>query len=136
MIRSNHDELMSNFLAQSDALALGKTAEEEREALVPHKVFSGNRPSSLVLFEGALDAFKTGQILSLFEHRTVVQGFVWNIGSFDQWGMELGKKLGKTIRSQIDAFRADESEEEKAKYFEQFNPSTQSVLKEYCEKSQ
>merc|ERR1711997_911700 len=94
-----------------------EVSAEEREAMVPHKVFTGNRPSSLLLFEGALDAFKAGQILSLFEHRTVVQGFVWNIGSFDQWGVELGKKLGKTIRNQIDSCKADKSGDHKAKHF-------------------
>merc|ERR1711902_364513 len=145
IIQNNHDELISNFFAQCDALALGKTevevrkeleaakmSKEEIEYIAPHKVFSGNRPSSLLLFDGYLNAFKAGQILSIFEHRTVVQGFVWNIGSFDQWGVELGKKLGKTIRSQIDACKGDKSEDDKAKHFEQFNPSTQTLLQYYC----
>ena len=149
LIRDNHDELMSNYFAQCDALALGKTAEEVRaelaakgtmeeeavNAIVPHKVFEGNRPSSLLLFDGALDAFKTGQILSLFEHRTVVQGFVWNIGSFDQWGVELGKVLGKRIRTQIDEAKQDQSGADSLKFFAQFNPSTQNLLDYYCSKS-
>merc|ERR1712019_251934 len=109
--------------------------KDEINYIVSHKVFSGNRPSSLLLFDGYLDAYKTGQILSIFEHRTVVQGFVWNIGSFDQWGVELGKKLGKTIRSQIDAWKDDTSNDDKAKYFKQFNPSTQMLLEHYCSKS-
>jgi len=150
LIRDNHDELMSNYFAQCDALALGKTADEvmkelvakgqmdedQMKAIVPHKVFEGNRPSSLLLFDGALDAFKTGQLLSLFEHRTVVQGFVWNIGSFDQWGVELGKVLGKSIRSRIDECKQDKSVDDKQKYFAQFNPSTQNLLTYYCAKSQ
>eukprot|EP00485_Elphidium_margaritaceum_P010711 CAMPEP_0202685982 /NCGR_PEP_ID=MMETSP1385-20130828/1766_1 /ASSEMBLY_ACC=CAM_ASM_000861 /TAXON_ID=933848 /ORGANISM="Elphidium margaritaceum" /LENGTH=592 /DNA_ID=CAMNT_0049340461 /DNA_START=33 /DNA_END=1811 /DNA_ORIENTATION=+ len=148
LIQNNHDELMSNFFAQCDALALGKTAEEVRKELeaknmskeeidflVPHKVFSGDRPSSLLLFDGALDAFKTGQILSLFEHRTVTQGFVWNVGSFDQWGVELGKMLGKTIRSQMDACKAEKNEKDKSQHLAQFNGSTQAILEHYCKKS-
>merc|ERR1712129_366596 len=149
IIKDNHDELISNLFAQCDALALGKTEQEVRKELTankkmskeeidyiaPHKVFSGNRPSSLLLFDGYLDAYKAGQILSLFEHRTVVQGFIWNIGSFDQWGVELGKKLGKTIRNQIDAWKGDKDSGDKAKHFEQFNPSTQTLLGHYCSKS-
>ena len=74
---SNHDELMSNFFAQPDALALGKSEEElvaegESPALVPHKVFTGNRPSSSLLFP-RLDAYTTGELLALFEHRTAVE---------------------------------------------------------------
>eukprot|EP00187_Rhodella_violacea_P012337 CAMPEP_0184709954 /NCGR_PEP_ID=MMETSP0314-20130426/944_1 /TAXON_ID=38298 /ORGANISM="Rhodella maculata, Strain CCMP 736" /LENGTH=546 /DNA_ID=CAMNT_0027171729 /DNA_START=47 /DNA_END=1683 /DNA_ORIENTATION=+ len=103
---SNHDELMSNFFAQPDALAYGKTATELRaegvpEPLVPHKVFSGNRPSSSMLVKN-LDAFTVGQILAVFEHRTVVEGFVWGINSFDQWGVELGKVLAKKVRAAIE----------------------------------
>jgi len=149
LIADNHDELMSNYFAQCDALALGKTAQSVKselmakgkmeeaavDAIVPHKVFEGNRPSSLLLFDGALDAFKAGQLLSLFEHRTVVQGFVWNIGSFDQWGVELGKVLGKSIRSQIDECKKDASGGDSAKYFAKFNPSTQNLLDYYCTKS-
>eukprot|EP00488_Nonionellina_sp_1-RS-2012_P000883 TRINITY_DN1412_c0_g1_i1.p1 TRINITY_DN1412_c0_g1~~TRINITY_DN1412_c0_g1_i1.p1 ORF type:complete len:262 (-),score=99.54 TRINITY_DN1412_c0_g1_i1:107-892(-) len=150
-IRNNHDELMSNFFAQCDALALGKTANEVRKELeeskvdkdqidymVPHKVFSGDRPSSLLLFDGYLNAFKTGQILSIFEHRTVVQGFVWGLGSFDQWGVQLGKILGKAIRNQIDAAKKDQADEDLSnkgkgtKHFKQFIPSTQQLLEHYC----
>jgi len=150
LIECNHDELMSNFFAQCDALAIGKTADEVRkeleeaqkfskeqiEFLVPHKVFTGNRPSSLLLFDGHLDAFKTGQILSIFEHRTVAQGFVWNLGSFDQWGVELGKVLGKKIRTQIDAAKATKDGADDNKHFEQFTASTHSILQHYCKKSQ
>jgi glucose-6-phosphate isomerase len=92
---SNHEELMCNFFAQPDALAYGKTEDELRAekvpaALIPHKVFSGNRPSSSLLVQN-LSAYTTGQLLAVFEHRTAVEGFVWGINSFDQWGVELGK---------------------------------------------
>lgn len=107
---SNHDELMSNFFAQPDALATGKSAasclsEGVAPSLVPHKVFSGNRPSSSLLLS-ELDAFAVGQLLALYEHRTAVQGFVWGINSFDQWGVELGKELAGKVRTQIKAARA------------------------------
>jgi glucose-6-phosphate isomerase len=105
---SSHDELMANFFAQPDALANGKTAEEVRAAedggcpedLVQHKVFDGNRPSSSLLFP-ELSAYVTGQILSLYEHRTAVQGFIWDINSFDQWGVELGKKLALDVKEHL-----------------------------------
>ncbi len=143
IINDNHDELISNFFAQCDALALGKTEKEikdeikdENDYIIPHKVFDGNRPSSLLLFDGYLNAFKTGQILSIFEHRTVVQGFIWNVGSFDQWGVQLGKVLGKNIRKQIDSYKNDDKGDDKSKYFEQFTPNTQNLLEYYCKKSQ
>uniref|UniRef100_A0A2P2KK03 Glucose-6-phosphate isomerase n=1 Tax=Rhizophora mucronata TaxID=61149 RepID=A0A2P2KK03_RHIMU len=92
---SNHDELMSNFFAQPDALAYGKTPEQLQKEnvpphLVPHKTFPGNRPSLSILLT-SLDAYKIGQLLAIYEHRVAVQGFVWGINSFDQWGVELGK---------------------------------------------
>eukprot|EP01056_Protomagalhaensia_sp_Gyna25_P004506 Protomagalhaensia_sp_Gyna_25__4505@NODE_413_length_3509_cov_255_403458_g319_i0_p1_GENE_NODE_413_length_3509_cov_255_403458_g319_i0NODE_413_length_3509_cov_255_403458_g319_i0_p1_ORF_typecomplete_len619_score136_79PGI/PF00342_19/7_8e118LZ3wCH/PF18517_1/0_35_NODE_413_length_3509_cov_255_403458_g319_i01472003 len=100
---SNHQELMSNFFAQPDALALGKTEEELRaegvpEVLVPHKTFPGNRPSMSLLFEGPLTPRRAGQLLSLYEHRTAVEGFLFGVNSFDQWGVELGKVLAKGVR--------------------------------------
>ena len=84
---SNHDELMSNFFAQPDALAVGRSAAEvaaagAAPALVPHKVFDGNRPSNALLLP-RLDAFAAGQLLALFEHRTFVEGAVWGICSFE-----------------------------------------------------
>jgi glucose-6-phosphate isomerase len=86
---SNHDELMSNFFAQPDALAYGKTVDELRSEGVPerlhaHKEFPGNRPSLSLLFT-ELTPFSCGQLLSLYEHRVAVQGFIWGINSFDQW---------------------------------------------------
>ena len=106
---SNHDELMSNFFAQPDALACGKTAAELAAegvpaALIPHKTFPGDRPSSSLLLR-RLDAFAAGQLLALYEHRTVVEGFLWGVPSFDQWGVELGKVLAKQVRAQLAASR-------------------------------
>lgn len=100
--KSNHDELMSNFFAQPDALALGKTKEEVQAEGVPtelmaHKVFPGNRPSSSVLFDGDCDAAAVGKLLALYEHRTAVQGWIWGVNSFDQYGVELGKVLAKGV---------------------------------------
>ncbi len=101
-IVSNHDELMCNFFAQADALAVGKTALELRsqntpDFLIPHKTFTGNRPSlSMLLPE--LNAYTVGQLLALYEHQVAVQGFIWNINCFDQWGVELGKVLASKVR--------------------------------------
>lgn len=102
---SSHDELMSNFFAQPDALANGKTADEVRaegtpEYLIVHKTFEGNRPS-LSLLAPKLTAYSCGQILALYEHRTAVQGFLWDLNSFDQWGVELGKKLAGDVKGHL-----------------------------------
>ena len=107
---SNHDELMCNFFAQPDALAYGKGPEELAAEgcpadLIPHKTFTGNRPSlSLLLPE--LSAFTVGQLLACYEHRIATQGFVWGINSFDQWGVELGKVLATRVRGTISELRA------------------------------
>lgn len=126
---SNHDELMSNFFAQPDALAYGKSAQQLRdegvpEELVAHKTFPGNRPSSSLLLD-KLDAFVVGQILALFEHRTAVEGFIWDINSFDQWGVELGKVLAKGVRKQLCDSRKDGSQ------VSGFNPSTTMLLNKF-----
>eukprot|EP00527_Entomoneis_sp_CCMP2396_P002009 CAMPEP_0198141286 /NCGR_PEP_ID=MMETSP1443-20131203/4324_1 /TAXON_ID=186043 /ORGANISM="Entomoneis sp., Strain CCMP2396" /LENGTH=367 /DNA_ID=CAMNT_0043803995 /DNA_START=760 /DNA_END=1863 /DNA_ORIENTATION=- len=102
---SSHDELMANFFAQPDALANGKTEEEVRaegvaEDLIPHRVFKGNRPS-LSLLLPKLTAYACGQLLAIYEHRTAVQGFMWDINSFDQWGVELGKKLAIDVKAHM-----------------------------------
>jgi len=102
---SAHDELMANFFAQPDALAKGKTEEEVRaegckEELVPHRTFKGNRPSTSLLLP-KLTAYATGQLLAIYEHRTAVQGFIWDINSFDQWGVELGKKLAIDVKDHL-----------------------------------
>jgi glucose-6-phosphate isomerase len=96
-----HDLLMANFFAQTQALAFGKTSEEVRaegvaEELVPHKTFKGNHPTTTVLAED-LTPSVLGQLIALYEHKVFVQGAVWNIDSFDQWGVELGKVLAKKI---------------------------------------
>ncbi len=127
---SNHDELMANFFAQPDALAMGKTAAELRadgvaEALVPHKEFPGNRPSNVLLLD-VLDPYTTGQLLALYEHRTAVQGFIWGINSFDQWGVELGKVLAKQVRTQLSASRA-----RKGVAVNGFNPATTTMMQRY-----
>ncbi|HDY84391.1 hypothetical protein LCGC14_0618420 [marine sediment metagenome] len=101
--------LLANGLAQSEALMKGKNAEEVRaelmaegyegkalEALLPHKVFPGNRPSNTLLFP-QLTPEMLGQLVALYEHKVFVQGVIWNINSFDQWGVELGKQLAKAI---------------------------------------
>ena len=89
------------MLAQSQALAFGKTADEVRaegvpEALVPHKTFPGNRPSNTLLLP-KLTPNTLGQLIALYEHKIFVQGAIWGIGSFDQWGVELGKVLARDI---------------------------------------
>ncbi|MFI2782115.1 glucose-6-phosphate isomerase [Streptomyces sp. ALB3] len=96
-----HDLLMANFFAQTQALAFGKTPDEVRaegvaEELVPHKTFRGNHPTTTILAE-RLTPSVLGQLIALYEHKVFVQGAVWNIDSFDQWGVELGKVLAKKI---------------------------------------
>ncbi|QTD97808.1 glucose-6-phosphate isomerase [Streptomyces cyanogenus] len=100
-LKAQHDLLMANFFAQTQALAFGKTAEEVRaegvpEELVPHKTFQGNRPTTTILAR-ELTPSVLGQLVALYEHKVFVQGAVWNIDSFDQWGVELGKVLAKRI---------------------------------------
>jgi glucose-6-phosphate isomerase len=102
-----HDLLMANLFAQSEALAFGKTADEVKaegtaEALVPHRVFEGNRPSTTILAE-RLDPQTLGALVALYEHSVFVQGVIWDIDSFDQWGVELGKALAKRIAAEIDS---------------------------------
>ncbi|KAM6588643.1 hypothetical protein CsatA_011248 [Cannabis sativa] len=128
---SNHDELMSNFFAQPDALAYGKTIEQLQkenvaEHLIPHKTFSGNRPS-LSLLLPSLTAYNVGQLLAIYEHRVAVQGFVWGINSFDQWGVELGKSLATQVRKQLHASRTNDEP------VQGFNFSTATLLKRYLE---
>ncbi|XP_065881810.1 glucose-6-phosphate isomerase, cytosolic [Euphorbia lathyris] len=130
---SNHDELMSNFFAQPDALAYGKTAEQLQKEnvaqnLIPHKTFSGNRPSLSILLS-SLDAYKIGQLLAIYEHRVAVQGFIWGLNSFDQWGVELGKSLATQVRKQLNASRT------KKDPVEGFNFSTTALLTKYLEES-
>ncbi|KAK8941491.1 Glucose-6-phosphate isomerase, cytosolic 1 [Platanthera zijinensis] len=130
-IVSNHDELMSNFFAQPDALAYGKSPDQlqlENVAyhLIPHKTFSGNRPSVCLLLP-SLSAYNIGQLLAIYEHRIAVEGFVWGINSFDQWGVELGKSLASQVRKQLHLSRTS------AKPVEGFNFSTTTLLSRYLQ---
>lgn len=98
---AQHDLLMANFFAQTQALAFGKTPDEVRaegvpEELVPHKTFRGNHPTTTILAD-KLTPSVLGQLIALYEHKVFVQGAVWNIDSFDQWGVELGKVLARKI---------------------------------------
>ncbi|WP_411085676.1 glucose-6-phosphate isomerase [Streptomyces sp. 061-3] len=98
---AQHDLLMANFFAQTQALAFGKTPDEVRaegvaEELVPHKTFRGNHPTTTILAD-RLTPSVLGQLIALYEHKVFVQGAIWNIDSFDQWGVELGKVLAKKI---------------------------------------
>ncbi|MFF3464548.1 glucose-6-phosphate isomerase [Streptomyces sp. NPDC002619] len=100
-LKAQHDLLMANFFAQTQALAFGKTADEVRaegvpEAQVPHRTFQGNHPTTTILAT-ELTPSVLGQLVALYEHKVFVQGAVWNIDSFDQWGVELGKVLAKRV---------------------------------------
>ncbi|MFF7870009.1 glucose-6-phosphate isomerase [Streptomyces qaidamensis] len=100
-LKAQHDLLMANFFAQTQALAFGKTPEEVRtegvpQELVPHKTFQGNHPTTTILAP-ELTPSVLGQLVALYEHKVFVQGAVWNIDSFDQWGVELGKVLAKRL---------------------------------------
>ena len=102
-----HDLLMANLIAQGEALAFGKTADEVRaegtdESLVAHRTFAGNRPSSTILAE-KLTPRVLGSLIALYEHSVFVQGVIWDIDSFDQWGVELGKQLAKTTIAELTA---------------------------------
>ena len=101
----HHDLLMSNLFAQSEALAFGKTADEVKaegtaDWLVPHRVFEGNRPSNTILLE-RLTPEVLGKLVALYEHAVFTQGVIWNVDSFDQWGVELGKVLAKRITPEL-----------------------------------
>ncbi len=105
----HHDKLMSNVFAQGQALAFGKTPEQVREegtpeAVVPHRVMEGNRPSNTILAE-RLDPRTLGTLVALYEHSVFTQGAIWGIDSFDQWGVELGKELAKAIIPELSASR-------------------------------
>ncbi len=106
-IRDHHELLMSNVFAQAEALAFGRTEEEVRAegtpaAVVPHRVFEGNRPTNVILAE-KLTPHTLGSLVALYEHSVFTQGTVWDIDSFDQWGVELGKVLAKRIIPELEA---------------------------------
>jgi glucose-6-phosphate isomerase len=105
----HHKILIANFLAQTQSLMLGKTREEARaeleeqgmsgkalEDLLPHKVFEGNRPTTSIMFD-RLDPNTLGKLIALYEHKIFVQGMIWNINSYDQWGVEYGKQIAREI---------------------------------------
>ncbi len=113
----HHEKLLANFLAQPEALMCGKTeaearaeldvevkagklTAEARDSLLPHKVFPGNRPSNSILYQ-RLDPHTLGMLIAMYEHKIFVQGAIWNINSFDQWGVELGKQLAKPILAEL-----------------------------------
>jgi len=109
----HHKILLSNFFAQSEALMRGKNKEEVHKELtsqglkgealdnlLPHKIFPGNRPSNSIMFL-QLTPKTLGRVIALYEHKIFVMGLVWNINSFDQWGVELGKQLAKTIQTEL-----------------------------------
>uniref|UniRef100_A0A8C7N566 Glucose-6-phosphate isomerase n=1 Tax=Oncorhynchus kisutch TaxID=8019 RepID=A0A8C7N566_ONCKI len=109
----HHKILMANFLAQTEALMKGKTSDEARkeleatglggaelEQLLPHKVFQGNKPSNSIVFK-KLSPFMLGALVAMYEHKIFVQGVIWNINSYDQWGVELGKQLAKAIEPEL-----------------------------------
>jgi glucose-6-phosphate isomerase len=103
----HHDILIANVIAQAEALAFGKTPEEVRaegtpDWLVPHRTFEGNRPSNMLFLE-ALTPFALGSLVALYEHCVFVQGVIWNIDSFDQWGVELGKQLAQKIVGELES---------------------------------
>jgi glucose-6-phosphate isomerase len=106
-IADHHDKLMANFFAQTQALAFGKSSqaladEGVDEALVPHKTFVGNRPTNTLMAE-KLTPFVLGQLIALYEHKIFTQGVIWNVFSFDQWGVELGKSLAVEIFQQLES---------------------------------
>ena len=104
---SHHDYLTANVFAQSEALAFGKSAEELRaenmaEELIPHRTFEGNRPSNTLLADQLSPAL-LGKLVALYEHSVFTQGAIWDINSFDQWGVELGKVLAQRIIPELQA---------------------------------
>jgi glucose-6-phosphate isomerase len=114
-LHDHHRVLLANCFAQSEALMVGKAEAQVRselaaqglnaaaiDALTPHKVFSGNRPSNTILLD-ELSPFSLGALIALYEHKVFVQGAIWGVNSFDQWGVELGKQLAKTIDGELRA---------------------------------
>jgi glucose-6-phosphate isomerase len=103
----HHDILIANVFAQTEALAFGKTPEQVKAEgtpawLVPHRVFDGNRPSNTILAE-KLTPESLGKLVALYEHSVFTQGTIWDIDSFDQWGVELGKVLAQRIIPELES---------------------------------
>jgi len=125
-LADHHDLLIANLLAQSEALAFGKTAEEVAgegvaPALVPHRTFPGNRPSN-VLLAARLTPRSLGALVALYEHKVFAQGVIWGVNSFDQWGVELGKQLASRIAPERVAERAPDA---------RHDSSTQALIRHY-----
>ncbi len=107
---AHHTALAANFIAQSEALMRGKNEQEvvmaysasEPDSIIPHKIFTGSRPSNTLILDD-LSPGTLGALFALYEHKVFVQGVIWNINSFDQWGVELGKQLGKVIQAELSA---------------------------------
>lgn len=133
----HHEILLSNVFAQAEAFMRGKTPEEARaelqtqglpedkiDALVPHKTFSGNRPTNLILMD-KVNPRNMGSLIAMYEHKVFTQGVIWGINSFDQWGVELGKQLAKTILAEltgaIDLQKHDSSTSHLIKLYRQAN---------------
>jgi glucose-6-phosphate isomerase len=122
----HHDLLMANMFAQAEALAFGKTAQEVEaegvsQRLVPHKTFEGNRPSNTLLLD-QLTPTALGKLVALYEHCVFVQGVIWQIDSFDQWGVELGKALATRIIPEL---------EESATHEPKHDSSTNALIRRY-----
>ena len=137
----HHAKLMANFFAQTEALMQGKTEDEVRDelesqglsakaidALAPHKVFPGNRPSNTILLD-RLTPHSLGMLVAAYEHKIFVQGVIWRINSFDQWGVELGKVLAKTILAEEEALLAGE-----AVNLDHHDSSTAGLLRRFAER--
>ncbi len=136
---AHHRMLLSNFFAQTEALMVGKTLEEaeaelrkggaseaEAKRLAPHKVFEGNRPTNSILFR-KLDPHTLGSLVAMYEHKIFVQGVLWNINSYDQMGVELGKQLAKKILAELEAGEKNPSVELK------HDASTSALMRKYFE---
>ena len=124
----HHDILLANVFAQAEALAFGKTAAEVKaegtpDWLVPHRVFEGNRPSNVILADRLTPAM-LGKLVALYEHSVFTQGVIWNIDSFDQWGVELGKELAQRIVPELESKTAPQLEHDS---------STNNLIRRYRE---
>ena len=125
-LQHQHDLLMANLFAQTEALAIGRTAERVAaegvpDHLVPHKVFDGNRPTTTILLD-ELSPFALGSLIALYEHKVLTQATVWGINAFDQWGVELGKELAGRIAPELDGSQPASDDHD---------PSTVSLIDHY-----
>ena len=136
-IVSAHQELISNFFAQPDALAFGKNEEEVKKSqpnissdLINHKIFKGDKTSFSLLMK-ELTPFTVGELLSIYEHRVACEGFLYDINSFDQWGVELGKLLANDVRKIF----ADKSQQNEKNLNEKFNSATADLMNYFIKNS-